>query len=137
MNKLNKPIIFILGTTGAGKTKVSIEIAKLLNSKSIPAEIISADSMQIYKGLDIVSAKVTQSEASGIPHHCLDLLEPTTTNFTVHDFRAHALPIIDQLHSKHTIRLLLVTRLISYFELVKSQKGSYRSSQYWNILIPL
>ena len=57
-------IIVITGPTGVGKTKMSIELAKKYN-----AEIINADATQIYKGLDIGSAKVTEAEKENIPHH--------------------------------------------------------------------
>ena len=61
-------IIVIAGPTGVGKTKLSIELAKKYN-----AEIINADSVQIYKKIDIASAKVTEEEKEGIPHHLFDM----------------------------------------------------------------
>ena len=64
-------IVIIAGPTGVGKTALSIEVAKKYN-----AEIISADSIQIYKGLDIGSAKVTKEEAQGIEHHLIDIVSP-------------------------------------------------------------
>ena len=66
-----KPLVIISGPTAAGKTKLSIELAKKING-----EIISADSMQVYKGCDVGSAKITKEEAEGIPHHLIDILEP-------------------------------------------------------------
>lgn len=63
--------IVILGPTGVGKTKLSIELAKLLNE-----EIINGDSVQVYKGLDIGSGKVTEEEKEGIVHHLLDIKSP-------------------------------------------------------------
>lgn len=65
-------MIIIVGPTGIGKTKLSIEIAKYLHS-----EIISGDSVQVYKRLNIGSAKVTKEEMENIPHHLIDLYEPT------------------------------------------------------------
>ena len=61
-------IICIVGPTASGKTGLAIELAK-----AIDAEVISADSMQIYKGLDVGTAKVTEEEAQGIPHHLIDI----------------------------------------------------------------
>ena len=61
-------IIVISGPTGVGKTKLSIELAKKYN-----AEIINADSVQVYKKIDIASAKVTEEEKEGIPHHLFDI----------------------------------------------------------------
>jgi len=64
-------IIVIVGPTGIGKTKLSIALAKKYET-----EIISGDSVQVYKGLDIGSAKITNEEKQGIKHHLLDILEP-------------------------------------------------------------
>jgi len=64
-------IIVIVGPTGIGKTKLSIALAKRYN-----AEIISGDSVQVYRGLDIGSAKITDVDKEGIPHHLIDILDP-------------------------------------------------------------
>lgn len=66
-----KPLIVLTGPTAAGKTKLSIRLAK-----KIGGEIISADSMQVYKGMDIGSAKIKTEEMEGICHHLVDVLEP-------------------------------------------------------------
>lgn len=65
-----KKIIVITGPTGVGKTKLSVMLAKLLDG-----EIINADSMQVYKGLDIGTAKIKESEKEGIPHHLFDICD--------------------------------------------------------------
>ncbi|MBQ3553624.1 MAG: tRNA (adenosine(37)-N6)-dimethylallyltransferase MiaA [Clostridia bacterium] len=67
-------IVVVAGPTGTGKTRLSVALAKQFGG-----EVISADSMQIYKGLDIGSAKVTPEETEGIPHHLIDILEPDET----------------------------------------------------------
>ncbi len=79
-----KKIIVITGPTGVGKTKLSIELAKALNG-----EIINADSTQIYKGLDIGTAKVTEEEKEGIIHHLLDIKD-VNDNYTVYDYQKDA-----------------------------------------------
>ena len=61
----------LTGPTAAGKTKLSIALAKAING-----EILSADSMQVYKHMDIGSAKIRQEEMEGVPHHLIDILEP-------------------------------------------------------------
>ncbi len=77
-------VIVIVGPTGVGKTKLSIELAKALNG-----EIINADSTQIYKGLDIGTAKVTEEEKEGIIHHLLDIKD-VNDNYTVYDYQKDA-----------------------------------------------
>ena len=67
-----KPLIILTGPTAVGKTALSIELAKAVNG-----EMISADSMQVYKLLDIGTAKIKQEEMQGIPHHLIDVLDPT------------------------------------------------------------
>jgi tRNA dimethylallyltransferase len=84
-------LIVILGPTSVGKTKVSVDIAKKLKS-----EIISTDSMQIYKKMNIGTAKVTEEEKSGIKHHMIDLIDPGE-EFTVYDYQNQSLKIIDRL----------------------------------------
>lgn len=94
-------IIVIGGPTATGKTKLSIEIAKKYNG-----EIISADSVQIYKKLDIGSAKPTKDEMSGIPHHMIDILEPTET-FSVADFVARAKILIEDISSRGGLPIIV------------------------------
>ena len=67
---MKKPLIILAGPTAVGKTKASIGLAK-----RIGAEIISADSMQVYKHMDIGSAKIRLEEMQGVPHHLIDVLE--------------------------------------------------------------
>ena len=83
------PLLVIAGATATGKTGLAIELAERLTGEGSPAEIISADSRQVYRGLDIGTAKAAVDERRGIPHHGLDLVEPDRA-FTVVDFAAHA-----------------------------------------------
>lgn len=85
-----KKVIIVLGPTAVGKTKIGIELAKRLNT-----EVISGDSVQVYKRLDIGSAKVTETEASGIKHHLIDILEPTET-YSVCDFQKASRELMDK-----------------------------------------
>ncbi|GGG22452.1 tRNA dimethylallyltransferase [Lysinibacillus alkalisoli] len=87
MNELqlqDKEVIAIVGPTASGKTALSIQLAKQLNG-----EIINGDSMQVYQGLDIGTAKVTKEEMAGVPHHLLSFLAPTA-DFSVADFQCLA-----------------------------------------------
>ena len=86
-----KKVIVVLGPTAVGKTKIGIELAKRLNT-----EIISGDSVQVYKGLDIGSAKATVEEMDGIKHHLIDILEPNM-DYSVCDFQKHARELIEKL----------------------------------------
>ena len=73
-------ILVVVGPTGVGKTKMSIELAKKYN-----AIVVNADSMQVYKGLDIGTAKVTEEEKEGIDHFLFDIVD-VTDMYTVFDF---------------------------------------------------
>ena len=76
-------VIVVIGPTSVGKTKMGIELAKRFNG-----EVISGDSMQIYRGMDIGTAKVTQEEMEGIVHHCIDIRDPKE-NYSIKDFQDH------------------------------------------------
>ena len=75
------PIVVVLGATGAGKSKLALEVAQKFGG-----EIISADAMQMYKGLDIVTNKVTTEEQQLVKHHMIDFLDPMLKSSVV-DFR--------------------------------------------------
>lgn len=66
-----RPLIVLTGPTAVGKTALSIELAK-----EVGGEILSADSMQVYRGMDIGSAKIRPKETQGVPHHLIDVLDP-------------------------------------------------------------
>jgi len=74
-------IIVIVGQTSSGKTELAVDLAKKFNG-----EVISADSRQVYRGLNIGSGKVTKTEMRGIPHHLLDVADPKRA-FTVAQFK--------------------------------------------------
>ncbi|XP_071163716.1 tRNA dimethylallyltransferase-like isoform X2 [Mytilus edulis] len=96
------PLVIILGATGSGKSKLALEIGRLFNG-----EIISADSMQIYKGLDIITNKVTKEELQQCPHHMIDYLDPLKENHTVVDYRDMAVPIIDKIFKSNKIPIIV------------------------------
>ncbi|MDW5299880.1 MAG: tRNA (adenosine(37)-N6)-dimethylallyltransferase MiaA [Sedimentibacter sp.] len=98
---MNNKIIVIVGPTAVGKTHVSVELAKKLNT-----EIISADSMQIYKGMDIGTAKVSNKETQGIIHHMIDLINPDE-NFSVSDFKNDAENIINNMLLNNNIPVIV------------------------------
>ena len=87
-------VLVICGATASGKTALSIACAKAFNG-----EIISADSLLVYKGLDIGTAKPTLEERAGVPHHMIDVVSPQES-FSVSDYEAMALPIVEKLLSE-------------------------------------
>lgn len=87
-------IVVIVGPTGVGKTKLSIELAKKYH-----AEIINADSTQVYREINIGTAKVTPEEAEGIKHHLIDICD-LNEDYTVYDYQIEARKIIDELQSQ-------------------------------------
>lgn len=84
-------VLVIVGPTAVGKTALSVELAKKFNG-----EIISGDSLQIYKKLDIGTAKISTSEMRGIPHHLIDVIEPTD-NYSVADFQKAGRKLITEI----------------------------------------
>lgn len=99
MNK--EKLVVIIGPTAVGKTKLSIELAKRLNT-----EIISGDSMQIYKGMDIGTAKIKVDEMEGIRHHLIDIKSPRES-FSVADFQKNVRPLIKHLSSSGKIPMIV------------------------------
>ena len=97
---MKEKVIAITGPTASGKTKIAIELAKKLGT-----EIISGDSMLVYRGLDIGTAKPTLAEMEGIPHHLIDIIEPTE-NFTVVDFLRLAKSEITRLNQAGKIPII-------------------------------
>jgi tRNA dimethylallyltransferase len=94
-------LIIIAGPTGVGKTEISIRLAKLLDG-----EIVSCDSMQVYRLMDIGSAKAKKEEMQGIPHHMVDILDPQAT-FTVSEYKAMAEIAIDDIISRGKVPIMV------------------------------
>ncbi|AIF43681.1 tRNA (adenosine(37)-N6)-dimethylallyltransferase MiaA [Virgibacillus sp. SK37] len=88
---MKKTVIAIVGPTAVGKTKLSIEIAKRFD-----AEIISGDSMQVYRGMDIGTAKIEEREMEAIPHHLIDIKEPNEA-YSAADFKNHVQACIESI----------------------------------------
>lgn len=98
---MKKPLIVLTGPTAVGKTRLSISLAKAMGG-----EIISADSMQVYKYMDIGSAKIKQKEMEGIKHYLVDILEPTQ-DFNVVLFQKYAKEAVEQIYAKGKIPILV------------------------------
>lgn len=94
-------VIVILGPTAVGKTKMSVELAKLLNG-----EIINVDSTQIFKNLDIATAKIKEEEKENIPHHLFDI-KNITEDYTVYDYQKDCRNKIDEILKKNKTPILV------------------------------
>lgn len=100
MNREKPFIVVIVGPTASGKTELSIELAK-----RIDGEIISGDSMQVYKYMDIGTAKVTPEEMDGVPHHLIDILNPDDA-FSAYKFKNLAEALIDDITRRGKIPII-------------------------------
>ena len=97
----NKPLlVVIVGPTAVGKTELSIELAK-----RVGGEIISGDSMQVYKGMDIGTAKVSKTEMEGVPHYLIDILSPDET-FSAFDFKTRAQELIKEITERGHVPII-------------------------------
>ena len=96
-----KKVLFILGPTGVGKSDMAIDIAQKFNG-----EIISADSVQVFRHLNIGSAKITPEEMCGVPHHCLDILPPDA-EFSVFEYVELTKKLIDEIVSRHHLPIIV------------------------------
>lgn len=95
-----RKVIAVAGPTASGKTSLAIEIAK-----AVDGEIISADSMQIYKGMQIATAQPTEEEKQGIPHHLISIIEPTET-YSVAQFVKQAKECIDDISARGKVPVI-------------------------------
>lgn len=98
---MSKPLIILSGPTAVGKTSTSILLAQKLNG-----EIISADSMQVYKGMDIGTAKITNEEMCGVRHHLIDIINPDD-EFNVCIFKDLAKKAIEDIHSRNKLPIIV------------------------------
>lgn len=96
-----KPLIILTGPTAVGKTELSISLAK-----AIGGEIISADSMQVYKHMDIGSAKITKEQMQGVPHYLIDEFEPDE-EFNVVIFQKYAKRYMDEIYARGNVPILV------------------------------
>ncbi|KAK0605539.1 hypothetical protein LWI29_027926 [Acer saccharum] len=94
-------LVVIMGPTGSGKSKLAIDLAS-----HFPIEIINADSMQLYQGLDILTNKLPLQDQNGVPHHLLGTVSPNV-EFTSKEFRDSAIPIINEILSRNHIPVIV------------------------------
>lgn len=126
-------LLILAGPTAVGKTNISIELAKKLNG-----EIVSADSMQIYKYMDIGSAKITSEEMQNIPHHLIDIVDPSES-FSAAQFKIMAEEAIKNINARGKLPMLVggtglyINSLICNYDFTEADKDEeYRA--YLNLL---
>ena len=122
-------IIVILGPTGVGKTKMSVELAKRLKG-----EVINADSTQVYRGLNIATAKVTEKEKENIPHHLFDIKD-INENYTVFDYQKDARLVLEKLKREGKTPIIvggtaLYIKALLYDYDFKEENNNYDFSNY-------
>lgn len=100
-NQIKKPLVILSGPTAAGKTDLSIALAK-----KIGGEIISADSMQVYRGFDIGTAKIPPEDMEGVPHYLIDILDPDK-EFNVFEFQRMTKEVMDEIYLNGHIPIIV------------------------------
>lgn len=106
LRSAQKPLLVILGHTASGKTAFSIDLALALQTEGKKVEIINADSRQLYTGMDIGTAKITEEETKGVAHHLLDVLDPKEP-VTIAWYKKEAEKIIEDCHKRKVIPMLV------------------------------
>jgi tRNA dimethylallyltransferase len=102
------PVFVLLGPTASGKSRLALQLAK-----AHPLEIVSIDSAQVYRGMDIGTAKPARAERRAVPHHLIDLIDPTEA-YSAGRFRADALRAIADIHARSRIPLLVGGTMLYY-----------------------
>lgn len=99
-------MLVIVGATGTGKSALAIEVARALSARGTATEIVNADAMQLYRGMDIGTAKVTLAERHGVPHHLFDVLE-VTDEASVARYQTEARACIEQIIARDALPILV------------------------------
>src|SRR4051812_19286165 len=96
-----RPAILLMGPTASGKSALAMQIASRL-----PVEIVSVDSAQVYRGMDVGTAKAGAEERARVPHHLIDIIDPTES-YSAAAFRADALRLIEEIFARGRVPLLV------------------------------
>ena len=116
-------IVAIVGATGTGKSGLSLDLAEQLIARGTPAEVVNADAMQLYRGMDIGTAKLSVTQRRGIPHHLLDVLEISDES-SVAEYQLQAREAIDGILARGAVPIVV------------GGSGLYVSSVLWNFRFP-
>ena len=117
------PLVVIVGATGTGKSALSLDVAEGFAAQGRAAEIVNADAMQLYRGMDIGTAKLPEAERRGIPHHLLDVLDPRE-EASVASFQTGARAAIDAIRARGAVPILV------------GGSGLYVSAVVWDFRFP-
>ena len=109
---MKPPAIVLMGPTASGKSAVALELAR-----QFPVEIVSVDSAQVFRGMDIGTAKPSAADRAAVPHHLIDIIEPTQT-YSAAQFRADALSLMHEITSRGRIPLLVGGTML-YFKALR------------------
>jgi tRNA dimethylallyltransferase len=99
-------LLALVGPTASGKSRMSIEVARALADRGRALEIVSCDSMAVYRRLDVVADKPSKEERSAVPHHLIDIVEPNQ-EFTVVEYRERARAVIDEITERGSMPMLV------------------------------
>lgn len=106
MNASKLPLVAVVGLTASGKSGFSLQLAAALGERGVACEIISADAFQLYRGMDIGTAKVPQDERGGIPHHLLDVLE-LEEKASVAAYQRSCRQVINEIRARKALPILV------------------------------
>lgn len=106
LSRAAQPLIVVLGPTASGKTDFSVALATHLSGASKPVDVVNADSRQLYRHLTIGTAKITDEEMRGVPHHLLDVLDPKDP-VSIAWYKEHAIDAIDRLQTGGRVPMLV------------------------------
>ena len=106
MVSMYPPLIVLVGPTATGKSALAVSLAHELMKRGMAAEVVNADSMLVYRGMDIGTAKPSETERGEVPHHLIDILEVTETA-SVAEFQARARAVIADLRGRGTVPILV------------------------------
>ncbi|EPS70125.1 hypothetical protein M569_04646 [Genlisea aurea] len=120
-----KVVVVVMGATGTGKSKLAIELAQRFDG-----EVINCDKIQVHKGMDIVTNKVSEDESMGIPHHLLSFVDPLR-DFPPQDFVMHGTPIIHRLITNGKLPIVAGGSTSFIQALLKESKANYEFYGIW------
>uniref|UniRef100_A0A8C3EZR4 tRNA isopentenyltransferase 1 n=1 Tax=Chrysemys picta bellii TaxID=8478 RepID=A0A8C3EZR4_CHRPI len=130
------PLVVILGATGTGKSELALQLGLRLGG-----EIVGADSMQVYKGLDIITNKISLQEQALCRHHMISFVDPLVSNYTVVDFRNKAAALIEDIFARETIPIVVggtnyYIESLLWKVLVDTKVGALGGSNSWARQVP-